>query len=321
MGFALTASFPFSITITATTTMTSRNPRLLHHHDRHSSRLHFLSKCSLLPFQRKCRLILRRSRRGNAACRVRCSLLKVEEDLDDEACELVRGLGLSIGEGDDRINAYLLKAVKNNNGIGILLLSDIFGFEDSSTRDFAYRVACNGYNVLVPDLFRGDPWTKDRPRAMLEQWITKQEPQRVRKDIDASIKWMVDEFLAAGISKKHGVIGFCFGGGRVIDVLSRDQGACFGVGVSFYGTRMDPALASTIRVPVLFVSGDSDPLCTVSFLKDIEKRIGEGSEVVVFEGRGHGFAHNPSSPEEDEDAEKAFTIMRNWLHEGLVVQN
>ncbi|KAJ6383716.1 hypothetical protein OIU78_027080 [Salix suchowensis] len=276
-------------------------------------------KCSLLP--RKCRLNLRRSRRGNAACRVRCSLLKVEEDLDDEACELVRGLGLSIGEGDDRINAYLLKAVKNNNGIGILLLSDIFGFEDSSTRDFAYRVACNGYNVLVPDLFRGDPWTKDRPRAMLEQWITKQEPQRVRKDIDASIKWMVDEFLAAGISKKHGVIGFCFGGGRVIDVLSRDQGACFGVGVSFYGTRMDPALASTIRVPVLFVSGDSDPLCTVSFLKDIERRIGEGSEVVVFEERGHGFAHNPSSPEEDEDAEKAFTIMRNWLHEGLVVQN
>ncbi|KAJ6693667.1 hypothetical protein OIU85_004445 [Salix viminalis] len=50
-------------------------------------------------------------------------------------------------------------------------------------------------------------------------------------------------------------------------------------------------------------------------LKDIEKRIGEGSEVVVFEGRGHGFAHNPSSPEEDEDAEKAFTVMRNWLHE------
>ncbi|KAJ6693668.1 hypothetical protein OIU85_004446 [Salix viminalis] len=171
MGFASTASFPFSITITATTTMTSRKPRLLHHHDRHSSRLHCLSKCSLLP--RKCRLNLRRSRRGNAACRVPCSLLKVEEDLDDEACELVRGSGVSIGEGDDRINAYLLKAVKNNNGIGILLLSDIFGFEDSSTRDFAYRVACNGYNVLVPDLFRGDPWTKDRPRAMLEQWITK----------------------------------------------------------------------------------------------------------------------------------------------------
>lgn len=64
---------------------------------------------------------------------------------DDEACELVKGADLVIGEGDDSVRAYLFQAVKNNNGTGILLLSDIFGFEDSATRDFAYRVACNGY--------------------------------------------------------------------------------------------------------------------------------------------------------------------------------
>ncbi|XP_011003955.1 PREDICTED: uncharacterized protein LOC105110575 [Populus euphratica] len=141
MGFVPTSSLPFSITITATTTMTIRKPRLLHHHNRHSSRLHFLSKCSLLP--RKCSLNLGRSWR--LPCSVPCSLLKVEEDVDDEACELVSGLELSIVEGDDSINTYLLNAVKNNNGTGTLLLSGIFGFEDSSTREFAYRVACNGY--------------------------------------------------------------------------------------------------------------------------------------------------------------------------------
>ena len=64
---------------------------------------------------------------------------------DDEACELVSGSDLVIGEGDDSVRAYLFRAVKNNNGTGILLLSDVFGFEDSATRDFAYRVACNGY--------------------------------------------------------------------------------------------------------------------------------------------------------------------------------
>ncbi|KAG6738772.1 hypothetical protein POTOM_058394 [Populus tomentosa] len=290
--------------------------------------------------QRKCSVNLLRSRRGNTACRASSSLLKIEDDIDDEACELVSGLGISIGEGDDSIDAYLLKAMKNNNGTGILLLSDIFGFEDSSTRDFAYRVACNGYKhrhdinhmfviaipmsvsrVLIPDLFRGDPWTKDQPMTLLEQWITKQEPQRVAKDIDTSAKWMVDEFLAAGISKKLGIIGFCFGGGRVIDALSRDQGAMFGAGVSFYGTRMNPSLASSIKIPVLFISGDNDPLCTVSFLKDFEKSIGQGSKVVIFEGRGHGFAHRPNSPEEDKDADEAFTMIRKWLHDGLVTQN
>ena len=85
----------------------------------------------------------------NTACRVSSGQVKVEDSVDDEACELVNGVELSIGEGDDSINAYLLKAVKNNNGTGILLLSDVFGFEDSSTRDFAYRVACNGYKYVI----------------------------------------------------------------------------------------------------------------------------------------------------------------------------
>ncbi|KAJ4823495.1 hypothetical protein Tsubulata_015527 [Turnera subulata] len=263
----------------------------------------------------------RRSFRENTTRRICCSLLKVEADVgDDEACELVNGVELSIGEGADSIDAYLLRAVKNNNETGILLLSDIFGFEDSSTRDFAYRVACNGYNVLVPDLFRGDPWSKDRPNALLEQWIAKQDRERVAKDIDAAAKWMVDEFSAAGISKKLGLIGFCFGGGRVVEVLSRDQGACFGTGVSFYGTRIDTSLAPNIKVPVLFISGDNDPLCSVSMLKDLERSIGQGTRVVIYEERGHAFAHRPNSPEEDKDAEDAFTIMRNWLYEGLVVE-
>uniref|UniRef100_A0A2P2MLA6 Carboxymethylenebutenolidase homolog n=1 Tax=Rhizophora mucronata TaxID=61149 RepID=A0A2P2MLA6_RHIMU len=256
------------------------------------------------------------------ARRVSCSLLEVEDDLnDDESCELVSGAEVSIGEGDDSISAYLFKAVKNNNGTGILLLSDIYGFEDSSTRDFAYRVACNGFNVLVPDLFRRDPWTRDRPTTIFEEWMAKQQPRRVAKDIDTSVEWIADEFMAAGISKKLGIIGFCFGGGRVIEVLSRDQGARFGVGVSFYGTKMDPLIASNVKVPVLLISGDSDPLCEVRVLHEIEKSIGNGSRVVIFKGRGHGFAHRPVSPEEDTDAEQAFSIMRSWLHDDLDSKN
>ena len=86
--------------------------------------------------------------RGATGWKISSGLLKVEDGINDEACELVNGVELSLGEGDDIIHAYLLKAVKNNNGTGILLLSDIFGFEDSFTRDFAYRVACGGYKYV-----------------------------------------------------------------------------------------------------------------------------------------------------------------------------
>ncbi|CAL5370915.1 unnamed protein product [Camellia sinensis] len=71
----------------------------------------------------------------------------------------------------------------------------------------------------------------------------------------------MDEFVAAGISKKLGIIGFCFGGGRLIDALAQDGGACFGIGVSFYGTRIDPSVVANIKVPVLFIVGDNDPSC------------------------------------------------------------
>ncbi|XP_062097057.1 uncharacterized protein LOC133803124 isoform X2 [Humulus lupulus] len=265
-----------------------------------------------------CKLNLQRSGAKNIVRKISCGLLKVEDGLDDESCELVNGIELSIGED---VDAYLFTAVKNNNKTGILLLSDVFGFEDSSTRDFAYRIACNGYNVLVPDLFRGDPWAKHRPMAMFEEWITKQDPKRVANDIAMSTDWMVNEFLAAGISKKLGLIGFCFGGGKVIEVLAQDQGAYFGAGVSFYGTRMNPSLASNVKVPVLFISGDNDPLCPASLLENVEKRIGRGSKKVVFKGRGHGFVHRPESPEEDADAEQAFAMARNWLYDGLVAAN
>lgn len=244
--------------------------------------------------------------------------MKLDDDVDDETCELVNGVDLVIGEDQDSIHAYLLKAVKNNNGTAVLLLSDIFGFEDSSTRDFAYRVACNGYNVLVPDLFRGDPWKKGRPQAEFEAWLSRQSPSRLAKDIETSTNWLVDEFLAAGISRKLGIIGFCFGGGRLIETLARDHQAHFGTGICFYGTRISTSLAKDIRVPVLFICGDNDHLCSVGTIHEMEKAI-EGSRAVIYSGRGHGFAHRPESQEEDADAEDSFAIMRNWLSDCLLL--
>ncbi|GFP81267.1 carboxymethylenebutenolidase homolog [Phtheirospermum japonicum] len=259
--------------------------------------------------------------------KVRCSQVKVEDNTisDDEACELVNGTELTIGdEADEGIRAYFFTAVKNNNATGILLLSDIFGFEDSSTRDFAYRLACNGYNVLVPDLFNGDPWTKDRPKASFEQWITKHKPESKAKTIFESAKWMINEFAALEISKKLGIIGFCYGGGRVIEILAQDKDAYFGSGVSFYGTRIDSSVVAhnNIKVPLLMITGDNDALCPVKNLEDI-KRSSNNNELIkigVFKERGHGFAHRPQTPEEDEDAEEAFMMMRNWLHHGLIAE-
>ncbi|CAL5358509.1 unnamed protein product [Camellia sinensis] len=40
-----------------------------------------------------------------------------------------------------------------------------------------------GFGVLVPDLFRGNPWAKDRPKTLFEEWLAQQTPERIAKDI------------------------------------------------------------------------------------------------------------------------------------------
>ncbi|KAJ0969524.1 hypothetical protein J5N97_022401 [Dioscorea zingiberensis] len=275
----------------------------------HYRTLNFPGKCTM--YRQKCLFLTEKT-----TSRVLCRQVKLEDNVDgDEACELVNGAEVVIEDSQDSIRAYLFKAVKNNNSIGLLLLSDVFGFEDSSTRDFAYRIACNGYNVLVPDMFQGNPWKLGHP---IEQWLAKQPPERVARDINMAVKWLTDEFTAAGISQKLGIIGFCYGGGRLIETLARDKQAIFGTAVCFYGTRMNTNIAKDVKVPVLFVCGDNDHLCPVSELRELEKII-KGSKVVIYNGRGHGFAHRPESQEEDEDAEDAFGLMRSWLHDSLAL--
>ncbi|KAF8100774.1 hypothetical protein N665_0217s0001 [Sinapis alba] len=244
----------------------------------------------------------------------------VNVELDDgkeETCELVNRIEVSI----DSVEGHLLTAEKNNNKTGLLLLSDVFGFQNSSTSDFSYRVACNGYNVLVSDLFRGDSWSENRPESEYEEWRRGHDLNRIGKDTTPLTEWMFDEFTAAGMSKKLGVIGLCFGGGRVVEVLTADKKGFFRTGISFYGTRIDSALAGDVNVPVLFIVGETDPLCQLECLKEIEEKIGEGSKVVVFKGRGHSFVHRPETTEDDKDAEEAFSVMRNWLRQHLLRGN
>lgn len=275
---------------------------------------------SVIPVQRwRCTVTHARSRRLQ---RPRCSQAEVASSTvdDDEACELVRGTDLVIGQGDDEsVRAYLLEAVKNNNGTCVLFLSDVFGFEDSATRDFAYRIACHGYNVLVPDLFRGNPWKKSLPMDGLQAWLAEHAPERVAGDIDTCRKWLVDDFLAAAPSKKLGVVGFCYGGGRLVETLARDADAdaCFSAGICFYGSRMDASFGARIAAPVLFVCGDGDPLCPVETVRELE-RSARGAKAAVYAGRGHGFAHRPESLEDDGDAEDAFAMMKSWLHDHLL---
>lgn len=61
----------------------------------------------------------------------------------------------------------------------VVLLTDVFGYGDSFTRNAAEEIAevCDAI-VVVPDLFRRRPWTHDQPEEEYEDWRSSHDPVR-----------------------------------------------------------------------------------------------------------------------------------------------
>eukprot|EP00892_Ulva_mutabilis_P003680 jgi/Ulvmu1/1684/UM115_0013.1 len=104
---------------------------------------------------------------------------------------------------------------------GILMLSDIFGCDTMDNLHMCQRLA-NDLQCLVymPDLFRGEPWPEETPvtAAEFEDWrfnIGDTWPTDVAAAVAACM-------AIAGVPRV-GLLGFCFGGGRVVDALGHSR--------------------------------------------------------------------------------------------------
>lgn len=65
----------------------------------------------------------------------------------------------------------------------VVLLSDVFGWEDSFTRNAADQIAdvCDSI-VLVPDMFRKQPWDNERPDQEYEAWRASHDPVSISRE-------------------------------------------------------------------------------------------------------------------------------------------
>lgn len=180
--------------------------------------------------------------------------------------------------------------------------------------------------VFFADLFRGKPWEEGRDMSGYDSWREQHDLERVASDIALAHKFLAAELAEHGAGLRGegriALVGFCFGGGRVVEQLAADTEKKYSAGVSFYGTRYDAKLGEKVKVPLLLIAGDSDPLVPVDFVRDVERNLKKGrgraaSKVKIYEGRKHAFAHHPKF-EDDADADDAFEVMKEWLREHLL---
>lgn len=116
---------------------------------------------------------------------------------------------------------------------GVVLLSDIHGYGDPHTRFVAELFASSGLPTVVPDLFDGNPWQTTWNRTNYETWRASIDMARV----DDAVRVAAQELSASCGVEKFSLLGFCFGGGRLMDELGKgSDGLSPQAAVAFYPT-------------------------------------------------------------------------------------
>jgi len=197
---------------------------------------------------------------------------------------------------------------------GVVMIHDVWGLS-AHTRDYAARLAREGFAVLAIDLYRRAPPAKiEDPGA----WIRALPDPQVLSDLGAGAR-----FLAAlpETNSRVGVLGFCMGGMYALKAAAQER---FTKAVSFYGMIKVPKqwkskkqgepldlLAERGASHVMQIMGDSDEWVSVDNAKELEAL---GAAVVIYKGGGHGFVHDPARPtHREKDAADAWKRAKKFL--------
>ena len=108
---------------------------------------------------------------------------------------------------------------------GVLLLSDVAGPFTQYTQTLADKIAfeCQPVVVLVPDLFRGKPWTmindtssRNEDGLSYEEWRSMHPDRRVDVDIRAAASVLRERYAVSSLA----IWGTCYGGGRALEAAA-----------------------------------------------------------------------------------------------------
>lgn len=184
----------------------------------------------------------------------------------------------------------------------------------NATHAFAAKLAGEGYDVVVPDLYHrhgrligyehhervADPSLVDRLRELLATLTD----DGIQADLDVTL-----DTVPVGRSEQLGVIGFCVGARAVFHTLMR-RPERFAAGAMWHpsflvddGPDSPHLTAAALRRPLYIGIGDADRMQPIEahrcFFDAVEPL--EHVEIDVFPGADHGFTW-PGWPSYDADA-------------------
>lgn len=173
---------------------------------------------------------------------------------------------------------------------GVLVIPNVLGQKDADARK-AEDLAALGYVAFACDLYgAGKRTTRESPDPALYMNALKADRALLRDRLAASLAALrgFDRVDPARLA----AIGFCFGGGCVLDIARAGLGVRGGV--SFHGVydRPDYANVSPITTKLLVCHGWDDPLGPPEAVVALAAELSDGAadwQLLGFGGAGHGF--------------------------------
>lgn len=159
----------------------------------------------------------------------------------------------------------------------------------------AAKMAGDKYVAFVADMYGNGKTAEGPPESQELMMAVRKDRVEGRKRVNAALQAMIAEADKRGIgdSSKKAAVGFCFGGGNVLE-LAR-SGADFDAGVCLHGdlaTTM-PAKKGDIKAALFVIHGSKDPVAPKADRDALEAEL-DGVEanwqLLDFGGRLHSFS-------------------------------
>lgn len=177
------------------------------------------------------------------------------------------------------------------------------------------KLAQMGYVAFAADIYGKGIRPKNTDEAAAQATVYRKDRQLMRRRVQAGLQVLADNRFVD--RKRIAAIGYCFGGGTVLE-LARSGADLAGV-VSFHGNldTPNPADAKNIKARILVLHGGTDPYVSAEQVAAFQREMTDANVNWQMNSYG-GAVHSFTNPDAGNDPTKGAAYneqadKRSWL--------
>ena len=166
----------------------------------------------------------------------------------------------------------------------LLLLTDVLGPTFTNCQLISDAYAKQGYYVVMPDLFNGDP--KPLNAGMSPEWFNRHTLEVTQPIVDEVVNYIKSELKPVQLSS----IGYCFGARYVVRLLGTKA---IDVGAIAHPSFVQLEEVAAVQKPLIIIGAETDPIYTPEHRFATEAKLHEIKATYFttqISGTSHGFA-------------------------------